>query len=218
MGGPARPQRHRAVLPLPGPSSPTGSPRRQCPCLFQGVLPEPCRGDQGAQDRVGPVGRRPSDRSSRRLWGKQEAGCEPGWGQPRTRTLGVPSPSFPEAPKLSLIPHQVRKEKRSSGKRSLGSETEPGVSGSGPFLFVPPRGWGWCRGGRGLGRGEGSHRHSPGPGGPGPASARCSADTWWGTGNSGGAACVSQAWGGTWPLFTSDHSLSGPCTPLLRQP
>lgn len=53
-------------------SSPTGSPHRQCLCLFRGALPGLCGGVQGAQGRVGPVEHRLSDRSSHRLWGDGE--------------------------------------------------------------------------------------------------------------------------------------------------
>jgi hypothetical protein len=58
-----------------------------------------------------------------------------------------------------------------------------------------------------------SHHHSPGPGGPGPASEKCSRDTWWATGNSGGAVCVSQAAEGHHTITQACHGLPGPHTP-----
>ena len=67
-----RPPARPPALPSPSAGSPTGSPRRRCPCPFRGALPGPCGGGQGAQGRGGPVGHKSGDRSSRKLWGKQE--------------------------------------------------------------------------------------------------------------------------------------------------
>lgn len=78
---------------------------------------------QGHVEEVGGHG------AGRSLWGTSrvtevaadcgESGrsrwCEAGWGRPRTRTLGIPSPSFPEAmgaPERSPIPRQVRKQRK----------------------------------------------------------------------------------------------------------